>query len=64
MTGREMVRLYLSAGWYIDRVNGSHYVMKKNEQVQIIPVHGSKDLAKGLESNLKEKNRKVVHCYG
>ena len=43
---------------YIDRIRGSHYVMKKDGQVTVIPVHGNKDLAKGLENNLKKRLEK------
>lgn len=55
MTGAEMVRLYKSEGWVIDRIHGSHYVMKKNEQIEIIPNHGGRDLAKGLENKLLKR---------
>jgi predicted RNA binding protein YcfA (HicA-like mRNA interferase family) len=55
MTGREMVILYKAKGWVIDRVQGSHYVMKKDGMVEVIPVHGSRDLAKGLEKKLKKR---------
>ncbi len=55
MTGKEMVDLYRSQGWVIDRIKGSHYVLKNNGQIEVIPVHGSKDLAKGLELKLKKR---------
>lgn len=54
MTGAEMIRLYKSMGWKVDRVHGSHYVMKKGGRIEIIPNHGNKDLAKGLEIKLKK----------
>lgn len=49
-----MIRLYKSMGWKVDRVHGSHYVMKKGGRIEIIPNHGNKDLAKGLEIKLKK----------
>lgn len=55
MTGREMVELYLANSWVLDRIHGSHFIMKKEGKVEVIPVHGSKDLAKGLESKLKKR---------
>ena len=55
MTGKEMVALFRSKGWTIDRIHGSHYVMKKNRQVEVIPVHRHKELAKGLEAKLKKR---------
>ncbi len=55
MTGREMVELYLANGWTLDRIHGSHFIMKKEGAVEVIPIHGSKDLAKGLEVKLKKR---------
>lgn len=55
MTGIEMVRLFKADGWVIDRIQGSHYVLKKNGMVEVIPVHGGKDLARGLELKLKKR---------
>lgn len=55
MTGREMVELYIACGWTLDRIHGSHFIMKKDGQIEVIPVHGSKDLAKGLEGKLKKR---------
>ena len=28
MSGKEVVRLLLANGWQLDRINGSHYIMK------------------------------------
>ena len=30
MTGKELVKLLKKNGWRLDRVNGSHHVMKKD----------------------------------
>lgn len=46
-----MVKLLLRNGWIVDRVNGSHHTMKKNDKTIVIPVH-SKDLGKGLERKI------------
>jgi len=29
MTGRQMVKEYRDNGWELDRINGSHHIMKK-----------------------------------
>jgi predicted RNA binding protein YcfA (HicA-like mRNA interferase family) len=50
-----MVELYLANSWVLDRIHGSHFIMKKAGKVEVIPVHGSKDLAKGLELKLKKR---------
>jgi predicted RNA binding protein YcfA (HicA-like mRNA interferase family) len=55
MTGKELVKLFKKAGWRLDRIRGSHHIMKKNESTVTIPVHGNKDIPKGLlEKLLKE----------
>ena len=55
MTGKKMVDLYIHNGWRLDRIHGSHYIMKKNGSVEVIPVHPGKDLAKGMESYLLKR---------
>jgi predicted RNA binding protein YcfA (HicA-like mRNA interferase family) len=47
MTGKDLVKLLKEHGWQIDRVHGSHHVMKKNNKTEIIPVH-STDIPAGL----------------
>jgi predicted RNA binding protein YcfA (HicA-like mRNA interferase family) len=47
MKGRELVKLLEENGWRLDRINGSHYVMKKDKKTEIIPVHNV-DLPTGL----------------
>ena len=38
-------------GWILDRVSGSHHVMVKEGRRSIpVPVHGQRDLPKGLVS--------------
>ncbi len=56
LSGKEMLALYLKAGWHKISVKGSHAKVGKGTQRQIIPLH--KELKKGLEikllKNLKE----------
>ena len=53
MSGKEMLRKAKKSGWKLDRVDGSHHIVeKKGFKPVSIPVHGNKDLPKGLESNL------------
>ena len=55
MTGKQMLQEYLRAGWEIDRIQGSHHVMRKGNEIEIIPVHGNKDLPTGLANKLKKR---------
>lgn len=52
MTGRDVIRLLEKHGWVLDRVRGSHYIMIKDNKTISVPVHGSKDLGKGLLNKL------------
>jgi predicted RNA binding protein YcfA (HicA-like mRNA interferase family) len=55
MTGRELIKLLRKHGWQLDRVSGSHHILKKNTKTLTVPVHGKKDLPKGtLNRILKE----------
>ena len=49
MTGKEVITLLKQHGWQLGRVSGSHHIMIKACQRSIpVPVHGSKEISKGL----------------
>lgn len=52
--GKELVKEFEKNGWQVDRINGSHHIMKKGNQTVSIPVHGTRDLGKGLERKLRK----------
>ncbi len=55
MSGKELVRLLKKHGWSLDRIHGSHYIMIRKEKTLSVPVHGNRDLPKGLlEAILKQ----------
>ena len=44
-----MVKLLRENGWVADRVSGSHHIMvKAGKRAVPVPVHGKKDLPRGL----------------
>ena len=51
MRGKELVSLLQKDGWQIVRIKGSHHIMKKGNQIEVIPVH-DKDLPKGLMESI------------
>ena len=55
MTGKELVKKFQQAGWEIDRIKGSHYVLKNGTKREVIPVHSNKDLPKGLVEAIRKK---------
>jgi predicted RNA binding protein YcfA (HicA-like mRNA interferase family) len=52
MTGKEMVKLLREHGWEVDRISGSHYILVKGNKTLSVPVHGKKDLKKGIQQAL------------
>ena len=54
MKGKELVRLLKKLGWRIDRIHGSHYVMKKGNQTEVIPVHNT-DIPIGLANAILKR---------
>ena len=54
MKGKELIKLLKNDGWRIDRINGSHHVMKKGDKTEIIPVH-NKDLPIGLANAIMKR---------
>lgn len=55
MTGKDLIKLYKQHGWELDRICGSHHIMKKGSNTVSIPVHGKKDIRKGTQANLLKK---------
>lgn len=51
MTAKQMIKLMKDNGWVIKRVKGSHYIMEKDSELEIIPFHNT-DLKKGLEQSI------------
>lgn len=51
MKGKELVNKLLNDGWAIKRINGSHYIMRKDKTTVSIPCH-NEDLHKGILENL------------
>ncbi len=55
MKAIDIVKALLDRGWVIDRIHGSHYILKKGDQTEVIPVHGNRDLPKGLADAIKKR---------
>ena len=55
MNGKELIKLLKKKGWVLDRINGSHHIMIKEDRTVVVPVHGKKDLPGGtLNAILKQ----------
>lgn len=47
MKDKDLLKLFIQNGWKVVRINGSHHVLQKDKQTEVIPIHG-KDVPKGL----------------
>lgn len=54
MTSKELIKLMQADGWQVDRIKGSHYVMKKDGQTEIIPFHNA-DLKPGILNTILKR---------
>jgi predicted RNA binding protein YcfA (HicA-like mRNA interferase family) len=53
MNSKDLVRLLQDAGWYEDRVVGSHHIFKlRTKPGHLLVPHPKKDLGKGLVSKI------------
>ncbi|MDY6845473.1 MAG: type II toxin-antitoxin system HicA family toxin [Thermodesulfobacteriota bacterium] len=52
MSGKELIKILKLNGWTLDRISGSHHIMIKGDKTLSVPVHGKKDLPKGLLNSL------------
>jgi predicted RNA binding protein YcfA (HicA-like mRNA interferase family) len=59
VTGKNLLKLLKKENWELDRINGSHHIMKKDEKTLSIPVHGNRDIPLGtLNAILKQAGLK------
>ena len=54
MKDKDLLKLHLQNGWKVIRINGSHHIIQKGEQIEVIPVHG-KDVPTGLLNNIRKR---------
>ena len=55
MTGKEIIKILKQNGWEVLRVNGSHHRMGKGSLRTTVPVHGNRDIGKGLISAIEKQ---------
>lgn len=54
MTDKDLLKLLKQNGWVVDRIHGSHHVLKKGDQTETVPVHG-KDVPTGLLNKILKR---------
>ena len=55
MTGKEIIKHLETYGWEVLRVSGSHHRMGKNNLRTTVPVHGNRDIGKGLLAEIERQ---------
>ncbi len=54
MKDKDLLKLLLKNGWELDGITGSHYRLKKNGKLEVIPIHG-KDMKIGLLNKILKR---------
>ena len=55
MSGKDFIKKLMKDQWELDRVKGSHHIMRKNGISLSVPVHGNEDLKPGILNFLIKK---------
>jgi predicted RNA binding protein YcfA (HicA-like mRNA interferase family) len=53
MTGKQIAKRLLEAGWLLDRIHGSHHIFMKDGRSCPVPIHGNKDLSPGTLASIR-----------
>jgi len=54
MTAKEIMKILKANGWVLDRINGSHYIFKKDGKTVSVPLHGNRDIYPFCKKLLKQ----------
>lgn len=60
MDGRTVIKILEKRGWQVLRVSGSHYRLGKGNKRTTVPVHGKRDLGKGLLSAIQRQTEEKL----
>ena len=55
MNGKQVIKILRTKGWEVERGRGSHHLLKKGSVKVPVPVHGKKDLGKGLLARIEKQ---------
>jgi predicted RNA binding protein YcfA (HicA-like mRNA interferase family) len=54
MKDKDLLKLLQNSGWKLARINGSHHVLQKGDETEVIPIHG-KDVPEGLLNKILKR---------
>lgn len=54
VTGKQLIKILGSQGWYVKRIRGSHHILRHSEIPDAIPVpvHGNRAIKRGTLANV------------
>ena len=55
MTGKKLLKMLLDDGWELERIHGSHHIIKKGNKTEIIAIHSNKDIPNGLLNKILKR---------
>jgi predicted RNA binding protein YcfA (HicA-like mRNA interferase family) len=55
MSGKELLKILEKSGWKLERITGSHHILRKGSENIILPVHGNTDLKPGILNSILKK---------
>ncbi len=60
MTGKRVIKTLEKNGWVLLRINGSHHRLGKDAQRTTVPVHGTRDLGRGLLAAIEKQTGVIL----
>lgn len=54
MKDKDLLKALIKDGWEVIRIKGSHHVLKKGDQIEVIPIHGQ-DVPIGLLNKILKR---------
>lgn len=55
MNGKQIITKLKAAGWWVTRVRGSHHLMTNGSKTTPVPVHGNRDIGRGLIATIERQ---------
>lgn len=55
MTGSEVIKRLNAKGWVVLRINDSHHRLGRGKKRTTVPIHGKRDLGKGLIAAIEKQ---------
>jgi predicted RNA binding protein YcfA (HicA-like mRNA interferase family) len=60
ISGKKVVKMLKKSGWEIISQTGSHVKLRKGNLITHVPVHGNKDLGKGLIKAIEKQTKEKI----